>query len=234
MEKRLQNNIGYFFITVLLISILGFYPSYFKKFPVFEGLNIAHHVHGLLATLWILMLIAQAFLIRARKYALHRIVGKSSYVLMFLLLLSIYWVSRVGYYRNIQTMSEVDALAQLTNGIPDMFYIGTLYVLGMVYKKKTDWHLRFFALSGVLILLPGLGRYVGGFLAIPPPLSIILTLSITVGIPLVWLIFDICNKKSPIPIFIFLAIFFTGTFVLMSGQADWWQAIAGWLVRNIF
>ncbi|MFD2523002.1 hypothetical protein [Emticicia soli] len=234
MEKRLQNNIVYFFIAVLLISVLGFYPTYFKKFPAFEGLNIAHHVHGLLAILWILMLIAQAFLIRARKYALHRILGKSSYVLMFLLILSIYWVSRVGYYRNIQTMSEADTLAQLTNGIPDIFYLATLYVLGMAYKKRVDWHLRFFALSGLLILAPGLARYLGIFLALPNPLPIVLNLSTIAGIPLVWLFFDIRNKKSPVPILIFLLIFVIATYVLLSGYANWWQAMARWIVRNVF
>lgn len=72
MEKSLQTRIGYFFIGVLIVTILGFYKTYLVTFPDFAGFTSAHHFHGAIALTWILMLIVQPFLIRAGKYDIHR------------------------------------------------------------------------------------------------------------------------------------------------------------------
>ncbi|MBK8391719.1 MAG: hypothetical protein IPL23_21635 [Saprospiraceae bacterium] len=91
MENKLQNSVGFFFIAILIITLLGFYPSYFSHFPKFEGFSLAFHFHGVLALLWLCMLIAQAFLIRAKKYEIHKVIGKLSYFVMPLLLFSFFF-----------------------------------------------------------------------------------------------------------------------------------------------
>jgi hypothetical protein len=58
-ENFLQNNIGFFFVGVLIITLLGFYPFYFSHFPMFEGFTWAYHCNAAFATLWIVMLIVQ-------------------------------------------------------------------------------------------------------------------------------------------------------------------------------
>ncbi len=88
MEQKLQRNIVWFFSLLLLTSFLGFYPTYLVKAPTFEGFKTAHHFHGLMALLWILLLIVQPLLIRLKKNALHKQVGKLSYVIMPLLMRS--------------------------------------------------------------------------------------------------------------------------------------------------
>jgi hypothetical protein len=235
MEIKLQNNVMFFFIGVLLITLLGFYPTYFIHFPTFTGFSWVHHFHAFIASLWICMLIAQAFLIRAKKYSIHRMVGKASYLVMPVLLFSFFLMAKAMYYKNIDVkhLSEADALADLSrSGLPDIFYLSILYGLGIIYKRKTSWHLRFFTCTGLMILGPGLGRM--AFMNFPPQVAGPIMGVVFLLVPLVWLIIDIVKKKSPVPLLIFIAISLTAANVSSSGHAAWWQAFAGWVKNTLF
>jgi hypothetical protein len=234
-EKHLQNNIGFFFIGVLIFTLLGFYPSYFAYFPKFEGFSWVYHFHAFFATLWIIMLITQAFLIRRKKYYLHRKIGKASYFVIPFLLFSFFLVAKAMYFKNIQInhLSEVDALANLSKtGLPDILYIGILYSLGMYYKKRTSWHIRFLTCTGLAALGPGLGRF--AFRHFSPEVA-----GATLGIlfllvPIIWLIVDIIKKKSPIPLLVFIAISFTAGYMNNAGHSTWWQTFAKWFAEMFF
>ncbi|WP_375444625.1 hypothetical protein [uncultured Fibrella sp.] len=234
MEKVLHNRIGYFFIGLLVITFLGFYPTYLVKFPRFEGFTSAHHFHGFVALLWILLLIVQPFLIRAKQYSLHRQVGKLGYVIMPLVMLSLFLVARAGYYRNIRVISEADTLAGLTNGIPDLFFLGTLFSLGMIYRKNTSYHLRFLASTGLMMLGPGLGRLLVVAAALPVPVAIPIIVALTTGTGLVWLIVDIRQKRSPFPMAVFVGIGFIAFVLAANGHSAWWQSFAKWIAVHLF
>ncbi|GAB2558518.1 hypothetical protein [Spirosoma aerophilum] len=98
MEKAYRH-ISFQFIALLLISMAGFWKTYLIRFPAFYGFVTAHHLHGLLMLLWVVLLIAQPLLIRAKNIELHRILGKASYVLMPLMVLSMLMVTWVQYQR---------------------------------------------------------------------------------------------------------------------------------------
>jgi hypothetical protein len=83
-------NIGYYYLGFLILTFIGFWPSYFSKF--FDGtadFNQYFHFHALTALLWVSMLIIQPILIRGKKYELHKAVGKFSYLLVPLLFISV-------------------------------------------------------------------------------------------------------------------------------------------------
>ncbi|UUZ46980.1 hypothetical protein LP420_25550 [Massilia sp. B-10] len=67
-----------YFVLLLLVALVGFFPSYYSKLG--SG-QFAHQFHGAMATLWMVLLISQAYLMRQRKIALHRALGKASIVL---------------------------------------------------------------------------------------------------------------------------------------------------------
>lgn len=234
MEKSLQTRIGYFFIGVLIVTILGFYKTYLIKFPDFVGFTSAHHFHGAVALTWILMLIVQPFLIRTGKLNIHRLVGKFSYVVMPLFIISLFFVVKAGYERNIKILTEEKTLAAMTNGIPEMFFMTLLFGLGMYYKKKTAFHLRFLSSTGIIILGPGLGRFLGVNLQLPFPIIILLMISLTAGIALVWLIMDIRQKKSALPMATLLVICLAAAFIGSHGHSVWWQGFAGWFANVFF
>ena len=80
LEKSLYRNGVFLFVLFVAIIVWGFWPSYYAH-PWQALPAIRYHVHGALMTAWLLMLIAQAYLIRSHRRAIHRVVGKVSYVL---------------------------------------------------------------------------------------------------------------------------------------------------------
>lgn len=236
MEKNIQNRILYFFVAIFIITNLGFYKTYLIHFPKFEGIAIVYHIHGSLAMAWILMLIAQAYLIRAKKYNLHRFIGKLSYVVMPLFLVSLFFAGREGYFHTLKTTSQTEALANLTRGgtIFDIFSLGLIYTLGMIYKKNVGYHLRFMTSTGLIILMPGLGRFIFVFCGIPFPFALIPMILCGVGIGVVWLIIDIRNKKSAFPMGVYLITTLIMNAIGIGSQSDWWQGFAKWWVNTLY
>ncbi len=216
------------------MSLAGFYKTYLVKFPDFEGFSWVHHFHGLVMLIWIMMMIAQPVFIRTKRLKWHRIVGKASYFVFPLLLLSFYLVARAGYVRNIKTAGETEALAFLGfSGIPDVLYISILYGLGIYYKKKTSYHLRFFACIGLMILGPGLGRFLIAGFGLPSSVLGVMGISITI-FTLGWMIADIIQKKSAFPMAVFLGILAMMMALGANTHSAWWQDIAKWIVVHFF
>lgn len=234
-ERNLENNIVFFFIGLLIVTFLGFYPTYFTHFPTFDGFSFAFHFHAFVATLWIVMLITQAFLIRMKNYEWHRWIGKASYFVIPFLLFSFFLMAKAAYFKNINIkhVSETEALAYLSrSGLRDILYLAILYGLAIFYKRKISWHLRFFTCSGLMVLGPGLGRF--AFANFRPEVA-----GATLGIcmllvPIIWLIVDLIKKKSPIPLLVFIAITISAIYMDGAGHAAWWQSFARWFAGTFF
>ena len=235
MEKTLQNRILYFFVAIFIITNLGFYKTYLIHFPKFEGFPWIYHIHGMLAMAWILMLIGQAYLIRVQKYDLHRLVGKLSYVIMPLFLVSLFFTAKESYFRNIQTMSQADALAELPKGgTIDILLLGLIYALAMIYKKNVGYHIRFMASTGLIILMPGLGRFIFVFLGIPFPFALIPMIFVGLGVGIIWLIIDIKNKKSAFPMGVYLVTTLIMNAIGIGSHSVLWQGFAKWWVETLY
>lgn len=74
------------FLGLLAILVAGSGKTYFSV--LFQGLDKTHHFHGIVMLLWVLLLINQAWLVRSRRFDIHRITGKISYVLAPLVVIS--------------------------------------------------------------------------------------------------------------------------------------------------
>lgn len=235
MEKALQNRLLYFFVALFIITNLGFYKTYLIHFPTFEGFPVVYHIHGMLAMAWILMLTAQAYLIRVQKYNLHKSVGKLSYIVFPLFLASLFFVAKETYLRNIKTQSQADVLANMTNGgTIDIFFLGLAFVLAMVYRKNTGFHIRFMASTGLAILGPGLGRFLFAFLELPIPVGLIVMLLCTTGVAIFWLIMDIKNKKSAFPMGFYVVIALCMNAAAIGSHSAIWQGFAKWWVETLY
>jgi uncharacterized membrane protein YozB (DUF420 family) len=74
----------------LLVALVAFWPTYLSQPRASGGFT---HLHAATATLWMLMLIAQSWAIDRRRVALHRALGKSSYLLAPILVLTVLLVA---------------------------------------------------------------------------------------------------------------------------------------------
>lgn len=144
----------YYFVAVLLVAVIGFYPSYFGNLG---SVDLVHHFHGIAATLWMLMLIVQSWLMRAGKNQAHRTVGRTSLLLVPLFLLSgvlmikAMVTSPSGFSQAFGSrLAWLDTITMMT------FVVA--YVSALYYRKNTQLHARFMASTAVLVLPPALGR----------------------------------------------------------------------------
>ena len=227
-------NISYFFIGILICVLIGFHQTYTVRFPAFEGLTIAHHFHGLMMMAWFAMLIIQPFLIRYNKIAWHRQIGRLSYLLIPMLLFSIFWVTKLVYYRELARLPKEAVLGGLALDIPDILIFGLFYVLAMVYRKNAAFHMRFMIGTSLLLIGPGLGRAMIIYGGVPFPVAIVYTMYFSEILALLFTIFDYFKGRSVKPFLIILAGLLSLHICWEYQMAPWWQVFASWFAKVFF
>jgi hypothetical protein len=161
MEK-LYRYLPHFFAAFLFFAIFCFYQSYFGHFPDFlNGVNpITNlpvivtnitHFHVIMVILWLLLLIIQPIFIVQKKYKYHRILGRISYIIVVLLILSFYLITRQEQIR----MKHLDVFAAT---LFDFLLFIAYYGLAIYYRKKSTYHARFMILTFLTLLDPALAR----------------------------------------------------------------------------
>lgn len=163
MEKAYKN-LGYFFILLIPLTFLGFYKTYFNHFPAFEdNINTFIHIHAIIASIWILMLIVQPLLIRNGKYKWHKQVGKMSYLIFPLLILS--------FIPQMIRISNSDMPNFLFFPLADSILLTLCYSLAIYYRKNPALHMRYMIGSALVFLGPTIGRIGPLILGIPTSLT---------------------------------------------------------------
>jgi hypothetical protein len=229
--EHAYRNISYLFVAVLLIIFVGFYKTYFGLIP-----NVSHwagviHFHAVVLLLWFGMLIAQPLLIRAKQFRLHRTLGRVSYGLVPIVLVSMWLASRSQFVRFVGQIPDHQNLADLFIPLSQMLLFGILYVLAMVYRRQIPAHLRFVVASSVVFLSPSLGRVPWDGVMFSWT-SIFISFMIPDLVLLALLLFDVKNGKNPRPYLISLAL-------LLASHVGWlllpdsamWQTTAQEIVR---
>lgn len=154
-----------FFVAVasvmLAINFIGFGPSFFVK-PFFDTPELPPrtHLHGALFTSWFVLFLVQAVLVRRRKIRWHRRLGGVGAVLAVLMVLS---GGMILYYRALEYDGSEASLANTTLAVSAnvaLLLLFTLFVgLGVLYRRRPDWHKRFMLLASLSMLPQALGRF---------------------------------------------------------------------------
>jgi uncharacterized membrane protein len=147
----------YYFLGLALMVILGFWPSYFAKF--IDGtadFNFYFHFHAAMAACWVVLLVLQPLLIRRKKKALHKTLGKLTYVLLPLFFLSVILLKhhRIG--------GEVSPGlgANLWLQLKDLVIMGTMYGIALKHKNDVQIHARAMIATGIVFIEPALARFI--------------------------------------------------------------------------
>ena len=162
-------NTALFFSLILVFVFVAFFKTYFGLFPHFKDTTLLVHAHVAVVLLWFAMLIIQPILIGIKQIKLHRLVGKVSYMLVPLVI-----ISSLAMTGNAQ-MREKNLIIFIANVI-DLSIFLLLYTLAIVYKRKASWHSRLMILTVLPFISPAAGRFQINGLAIE--LCIILILLI--------------------------------------------------------
>ena len=232
MGKTYQN-IGYFFILIWIIVLIGFHQTYTVFFPTFRGFRWEQHFHGAMLMAWLLMLMVQPFLIKFGKYDWHRAIGKVGYVLAPLVCFSILEVSRMVYFRETAHRPENEVLAQLSLDIPAILTFALFALLAFVYQKQPATHMRYMIATSLLMIGPGLGRALIIFGGIPFPVSVTAVLYLSTFVAIVFLAIDIRNRKSPVPFSVISLVIGLNLLCWLFQTSGWWLSVAK-TFANIF
>lgn len=158
MEKGYKYT-GYIMLLLLVMAIVAFYKTYFGQFPNFEvnttalshsAVSMIDHIHVVFALLWIGLLIGQPLLIRFGRYKTHRRLGRISYLIFPMLILTcIQPIIRI-------LKADHAMLAYLP--ISDSVLLILFYVLAIFYRKDTAKHMRYMIGTSLVFLGPIFGR----------------------------------------------------------------------------
>lgn len=220
-------NLSLFFVIILAFVVWGFFRTYFGLFPTFTGLTTAHHFHGLMMLSWFAMLITQPILIRYKKYEWHRSLGKVSYLLIPLILLSLFLVTKLSYIHNVVTLPKAIAIGTLALNLPDLFAFAAFYILAMLNVKNTPAHMRYMIATSLLMLGPGTGRAFIIYGGMPFPQGVEYSMILTELIAVALIVYDKIKGNSLGPYLITLGILVVMHLAWSFQLSGWWQAFGG-------
>jgi uncharacterized membrane protein YozB (DUF420 family) len=191
MEKKYKY-LGYFFLLLIPLIFAGFYKSYFEPFPNFnKNINVFIQLHAYIASIWILMLIVQPFLIFKKKYSVHRTIGKLSYIVFPLLVLS--------FIPQIIKIINTEDIANLFFPIGDGTLLIVFYSLAIYNRKKSSKHMRYMIAASIVFLGPTVGRIGPNLLGWTELFTQNVEYAIIYSIFISLILFDKANKKKFYP-----------------------------------
>ncbi len=234
MEKAYRN-ISIFFAGVLLVIFAGFFKTYFGLFPSFEKVTTIQHVHGLLFLLWFVMLLVQPILIRNRKYALHRAIGKFSYVLVPVIVVSIFFIARELYLHKLKAGDHAASVASTFVPFLQIVDFVWLYALAIYHKKHAPSHMRYMITTSLAISGAGIRRICTLLIGTTVPQAFIAGFLITDLVLLTLIAYDMKHKRNWRPYAVSLAIIGISQIAFyVVPQSVLWQELAGKFTQMFF
>jgi hypothetical protein len=151
-------------MATLLAGVIfaGFVPTFFARGAFFDlpPLPALALLHGVAGTLWLLLFVAQAWLVTADRRDWHRRLGVLGAALAALFVLG-----AAGVITNVERGHLYDSLGTLAahaaaNGAPTVAF-GVLVAAGISQRRVAVRHKRFMLLAAIALLPPGTGRLFG-------------------------------------------------------------------------
>lgn len=163
-----------FFIVMamlfLVIAFAGFTKTFFlpiwqesfRATPVF-------FIHGGFFFSWVLLFTTQIMLIRIKKPALHRMMGLLAVLIVIGMVLSCIGVGVGAMHRDLALGLGQIARSSLLGVFTGMLIFSSLFIAGIVYRRRPDYHKRLMFLATVFVLWPAWFRFRHYFPDVPRP-----------------------------------------------------------------
>jgi hypothetical protein len=225
---------GYYFTGLILLVLLGFWPSYFSK--LFTGTNkfsFYFHFHAVMMFLWIVLLITQPILIRKQKFALHRLMGKLSYFLMPLLFLSLILLTHFRIQEHVLIIGQEKFYGpHLVIPFKDLLILGTSYLIAIRYRHNMNIHARAMISTGIVFIEPALFRLLHHTMLKNGQIAFLVTIGLLYAL-IITLIF--IERKQPRGKWVFPMILglyiIAHSIIIFEIQFKPWELFARWFAN---
>jgi hypothetical protein len=227
-RRGIYRNAYIYFSLALLVAIIGFFPSYFAKL---RETDAVHHFHGIMASVWMIGLITQSWLMRQGMTSAHRMVGKISLLIAPLFVISGILVVHVMLTNNDESSQAFGGRLAFIDMIT-MCYFSAAYSLAIHYRRKTQFHARYMASTAILVLPPALVRLLGTFVPGLDSFEAALHASYFICEAIVaTLLLDDYRKGSVLAPYIFLLsiLVLQHLSFMVSPSWLWWSAVISWI-----
>lgn len=225
MEKVYRNTA--FFIVLIIFGVQwGFYRVYTSQFPNFIDKSNMIHIHGVFMMAWLVMLVVQPLLISTGRNELHRAIGKLSYVLGPLVIITLFMIGKEGYWHGVRLNApEKESLATMVLDVRGFICFALFWALAMINRKDSNAHMRYMIATGILAIGPGVGR---GLMAAGVDFHTALTITdvIELAIPAICLASDVYRKKDVRPWLTIFVVMLISAILWQVKYSDGWQAFA--------
>jgi hypothetical protein len=210
---------AFYFSLLLLLAIAAFWPSYIAPKRYEADWHV--HLHGIAMLLWMLLLITQASLARAQSFAVHRALGKTSFVLVPVIVAS---TLLLAHYRMRTGLNkELLYFFYIQVSLLAVFLIA--YGGAILNRATPAVHMRFMACTALAIVDPILARLLYIHLGIEPPLMQLITYGVVDLILAALIVHDRIGQQYAQVYPGMLALFVVAqvpTFLVT--QTAWWKA----------
>jgi hypothetical protein len=216
-------------VVLALTAFMGFAPSYYLRgFSAAPPLTTLVHVHGALATSWILLFLAQTSLVSAGRTDLHRRMGVAGVVIASLVVVVGYFTAITAARNGVTPPGGPPPLGFLAVPLGTLLSFALLAAVGISQRRHRDTHKRLMLLATIAMITPAIARFrwfgPGG-----PPVAI----GGTCLLVIVCLVYDRSTRGRVHPAFLW-----GGVLLMLSlpvrfalTQSDAWVAVARWLTR---
>lgn len=162
-EAVLYRTSARFFALFLACLLLAFWPSYFAR--LFEQPSWRFHLHGVALTLWAVMLVTQAQLIRTGRRGLHRRIGKASYVVapaVVVITTSFVHYRVAGAVPSLEPLPNVVAYF-LALTLNSLVVFAVFYALAIYHRRDAGRHGRWMISTAFPLFTPITDRLIGAY-----------------------------------------------------------------------
>ncbi len=171
LSKILFPKITWWLWLLVPLTFLGFYATYFSKF--FTQLPSIFHIHAFCMMMWIALILVQPWLILKKKTKLHKTLGKFSYLLMPVVLLTAWLMIRHSYFKFITDETAklakegktiptnemiINAAEYMNIGVLYWLWLGIFYTLAIIHRKKMVAHASYMFAAILTLLGPTVDR----------------------------------------------------------------------------
>jgi hypothetical protein len=161
-EPALYRHSSKFFVLFLVLMVVAFWPSYFAR--LFEQPSFWFHAHGIVLTLWGVLLVVQAQLIRTKRRPLHRALGLSAYVIGPAVVVI---TGMFVHYRLAEQLAGVPrlpamALHFMALTLLALVVFAVFFGLAIYHRRDSQLHARWMICTVFPLFTPITDRLIGG------------------------------------------------------------------------
>lgn len=226
--------ISFFFFLIYLVLTWGFFRTYLLFFPSFAGFKAVQHFHGAMMMTWMALLIVQPLLIKAGKLSIHRLIGRLSFIIAPVVIVSMFLITRFGYYKPAPLLSHSEKVGGLALQVIDILQFALFYCLAIFNRRNVHNHARYMIGTAIMMIGPGFSRGLGMYYQVSFKASIEYSFYVEMALAAAFLSSDLLGRKSfkanAIVLSVILVHFLLWEFRLYQP----WQGIGAFVAGKLF